>query len=462
MWYPDPATLQPPLHSSLAAAIEQAILQQKLPAGARLPPHRKMADRLGLSVHTVSKAYESLRKQNLIDGQVGRGSYVRRPDAPGRPAVQLKPASAAGFDFSISRPVHGREHAERLQKALQDLAVHPESSAFLSGRAAAVHDVHRAAGAQWLARCGLAAAPEQIVMTNGASHAMCAALSALTRPGDTVLSGSITHHLIVSGCSYLGLALAGLEMDADGILPDALERACRDSDPKALLLLPSLAGPVPVMMPEERRRELAGIARRHELFIIENDACGPVAEDRPLPVSALAADRSVYLTTLAKCTVPGLQAGYMAAPGHLLPALASRVLGFGATAAPLICDLASRWVADGTALELAAWQRDALRARHRIACTALRGTPWTGHPSALHLWLPLPEGWQAGSFFQYARQLKITVAPDTPFLAPRTRPPGGVRISLGAIPDETRLRKGLELVSAMLTQTPESLPHVSC
>ncbi|AHD02058.1 PLP-dependent aminotransferase family protein [Leisingera methylohalidivorans] len=458
MWYPDPDTLHTPLHASLAAAIEQAILTEELPAGARLPPHRGMADRLGLSVHTVSKAYQSLRKQNLIDGQIGRGSYVCGPapqDAPQDPGPE------EGFDFSTCHPVHSPQHCRRFQQSLQELAAELDPSALQVCKSIAGTDADKSAGARWLAACGFAAAPDQVILTNGGSHGFTVALSALTRPGDTVLSDSITDNLLVSGCAYLGLKHLGLEADPHGILPDALTEACRTSCPKVLCLLPSLANPVPVMMPEDRRKALARIAQENDLYIIEHDPLGPVAGDRPPPVSALLPERSLYMTALSTCLMPGLHAGYMAGPSHLLPSLKGRLLSFGGTAMPLMRALASRWVLDGTALELAGWQQNALKGRHRIACRVLHGVPWTGHPSAMHLWLPLPEGWSAAGFSQYARQMQIAVMPDMPFLAPGICSADGLRISLGAVQGEGRFRKGLEHIAALLKLQPHSLPHLA-
>ncbi|WP_291733318.1 PLP-dependent aminotransferase family protein [Leisingera sp. F5] len=458
MWYPDPETLQSPLHASLAVAIEQAILTEKLPAGSRLPPHRKMADRLGLSVHTVSKAYESLRKQNLIDGQVGRGSYVSAPEPHAAPQ---KTELEEGYDFSTSRPIRNKEHNKRFQLSLQELTADLNPSALQDCGSHSGNDTHRAAGAEWLAACGLAAAPERILVTNGGSHGMSVALSALTRPGDAVLSDSITHNLLVSGCSYLGLKLSGLETDSFGILPDALEDACRASGAKVLFLLPTLANPVPVMMPEDRRRELARIAENHGLYIIEDDPLGPVAKDRPPPVSALVPERSVYMSAFSACLMTGLQAGYMAAPSHLLPSLTGRLLSFGGAGTPIMQELASHWVLDGTALEIADWQGKALKSRYRIACRVLHGIPWTGHPSAQHLWLPLPEGWSSSGFSHYARQMQIDVMSDVPFLPSGTCSPSAIRISLGTVQAESQFRKGLELIAALVKLQPQSLPHLA-
>ncbi|WP_264212031.1 PLP-dependent aminotransferase family protein [Leisingera thetidis] len=449
--------MKSPLHSSLALSIAKAISDGRLPKGTQLPTHRKLAEELGLSVHTVSKAYESLRRQRLIDGQVGRGSYVLDPDQPNDQPFRLSSERGGGFDLSISRPVVSQQHAERFQQALRDLPEGLDPSYYLSCRPNIGHDAHRAAGAQWLQHCGLEVKPDRIIMTNGVSHGMSAALSALTRPGDTVISDKITHHLLVSGCSYLGLNLAGLETDADGICPGAVDRFCRENSAKVLFLLPSLANATAGMIPEARRRELVEVARKHDLHIIENDAFGPVAEDRPVPVTALAPERTIYLTTFTKCTVSGLRAGYMAAPEHLLPALTGRIVVFGWMATPLMCELATRWVQDGTALELAQWQRHALAERYAIATEVLQDWRWQGHPSALHLWLPLTEGWTTGSFVSYAQELKVAVAPDAPFLTPKTPPQNAVRLSLGSIQDQERFRQALNLIAGMLNHPPEGV-----
>lgn len=456
-WLPDPSALASPLHSSLALAIAKAISEGKLPKGTQLPTHRKLAEELGLSVHTVSKAYESLRRQRLIDGQVGRGSYVLDLNTPDDQPFQLSSERGRNFDLSISRPAFSQRHAELFQLVLADLPQGLDPSYYLACRPNVGHDAHRAAGETWLRICGLDVPPERIIMTNGVSHGMSAALSALARPGDTVVSSRITHHLLVSGCSYLGLNLVGVDFDQDGMLPDALDRHCTENNAKVLFLLPSLANTTVEMIPEERRQALVQVARKHNLHIIENDAFGPVAEDRPVPVAALAPERTIYLTTFTKCTVSGLRAGYMAAPEHLLPALTGRIVVFGWMATPLMCEIATRWVLDGTALELALWQRRALAERYEIASQALQGHQWRGHPSALHLWLPLESGWTTSSFVAYARQLKVAVAPDAPFLTSKTPPPNAVRISLGSVQDLSRFKQAMELVGGMLSRPPEGV-----
>lgn len=163
-------------------------------------------------------------------------------------------------------------------------------------RSVSESDAHRGAGAQWLSACGYPSGPDQVLLTNGGSHGFSAALTALTRTGDTVSSGGISPGLLVSGRSLLGLKQLGLKAVRHGILPEALAEACLASGAKVLCLLPSLENPVPGMMPVGRRRELV-------LYIIEADPLGPGAEDRPPPLSRLLPERSI-----CTCLMPGLHA----------------------------------------------------------------------------------------------------------------------------------------------------------
>src|SRR3546814_17524777 len=74
----------------------------------------------------------------------------------------------------------------------------------------------------------------------------------------------------------LGLRLDGLARDADGPLPDAFEAACRTHDVKAAYLCPNQHNPPSLTMPEARRPELAPLARRSELALIEDEPFGQI------------------------------------------------------------------------------------------------------------------------------------------------------------------------------------------
>ena len=88
MWTPDLPTDGSPLFQQILAALERAIRDGGLKAGERLPPQRALAQKLGVSVGTVTRAYEEADRRGLTLGQVGRGTYIARAQESEGPLAQ--------------------------------------------------------------------------------------------------------------------------------------------------------------------------------------------------------------------------------------------------------------------------------------------------------------------------------------------------------------------------------------
>ncbi|MER8633372.1 GntR family transcriptional regulator [Mesorhizobium opportunistum] len=70
-WFPDPEMLKRPIYLSLVEQITHAFNAGALMAGSRLPTHRQMSYRLGISIQTVNRAYEELSRRGLVISTVG-------------------------------------------------------------------------------------------------------------------------------------------------------------------------------------------------------------------------------------------------------------------------------------------------------------------------------------------------------------------------------------------------------
>ena len=207
-------------------------------------------------------------------------------------------------------------------------------------------------------------------------------------------------------------------------------------------------------MGAKRRAALVAIARRHELLIIENDVLGPLLAERLPPFAALAPERTLYFTSFTKCVMPGLRTGYLVAPDRLTAAVANRHLVTSWIATPLIAEIATRWVEDGTALELVLWQRAALTRRQTVAAGILDGIRYASHPEGLHIWLPLPPARKEDEFVSHARLQGVAIAPGASFVtSPSVRSPA-VRISVGST-SEADMRAGLAIVANLVRSDPE-------
>jgi DNA-binding transcriptional MocR family regulator len=343
-----------------------------------------------------------------------------------------------------------------MKQALAWLSESLPASSALSFRPNVVLPRHRAVAVNWLELCGLEVSPQNISITNGASSGMTVALMCVAPPGSTVAAEAIGHHTLIPLARYLGFNLEGLPTDREGLIPEALDQACRRGKIDAAFLQPSVINPHATLMGEERRRQIAEIARRHDIALIENDVLGPLIETRAPPLARFAPERTLYVTSFTKITLPGLRIGYLALPDRYVAAAANRHLVTNWMATPILAEIASRWVTDGTAMELVRWQRNVLERRQQVAAEIFAEIDIHAHPQALHVWIELPPDRKEESFVAQARLQGVAIAPGTSFrIAPDMDRPA-VRISLGSTTEED-LRVGLGIVYKLLQGTPEHL-----
>jgi DNA-binding transcriptional MocR family regulator len=455
IWPPPRDALKRPVYRSLSQALVRAIDAGAFKAGDRLPTHRELAYQLGLSVQTVSRAYEELTRLDIIAGEVGRGSFVRAAPAEARTPWHRLGDRDQVIDFSMLTPVTGPIHTDRMRATLTELGQSLPPDALFSFRPRAAMERHVKVGLRWLARCGVAARPEVVLPTNGNTAAMTVALMTAANPGDLVVTEDLGHHTLPTLTRCLGLRLAGLETDAEGVTPEAFERACAAGSVKVIHLVPGGLNPQACFMGEARRQAICAIARRFDVMILENDAGGPLPPDRPPPLAAIAPERVFYFTGLSKCLLPGLRFGYMVMPETLVSATVNRHLVTNWMATALIAEIASRWIEDGTADDLLRWQRGAIARRNRLAARLLEAVPHRGSDHGLHLWMPLEGLWSEDAFVAHARHQGVAVAAGSAFaIGTDTAPPRGVRVCLGS-GGEDALERGLTILSRLSRNKPE-------
>ncbi|UOM32736.1 PLP-dependent aminotransferase family protein [Acuticoccus sp. I52.16.1] len=459
IWPPAPGSLKRPAYRALAQTVIDAVAAGELTSGTRLPPHRTLAYELGVSVQTVSRAYEELARLGVVSGEVGRGSFVRSLSGDPRTPWHRIDGSEEVIDLSMLTPALSKTHARRFAATLTEIAGDLPAPVAFSFRPTATLQSHIDHAVRWLGRCGVEAEREQVLPTNGNTAAMAVAMLTAAAPGDTIATEEMGHHTLKALTGSLGLRLQGLPIDAEGVLPDALDRACRASPIRAVFLMPEGLGPLALRMGETRRSEVAAVCRRHDVAIIENDAWGPLGAERGTPFAALAPERTFYFTGLTKCCLPGLRIAWLVSPPRQATAARTRHLVTNWMATALMAEIATRWLADGTASELVRWQRAALGARNEVAQQILGPHGIRATPHGLHVWLPLRPPWEEGAFVALARHNGVAVAGGMAFAISEATQHRGVRICLGA-PDGRAFERGLHTLARLAISEPE-LAHLA-
>ena len=112
---------------------------------------------------------------------------------------------------------------------------------------------------------------------------------------------------------------------AKGFAPDALEAACRSTRARVLYCMPRLHNPTSAVMSERRRRQIAAIAEKYRLTVIEDDVYGFLSPERA-SLSALIPDRTIFVTSVSKSLFPGMRLGCAVAPPAMVEKLSARRL----------------------------------------------------------------------------------------------------------------------------------------
>lgn len=457
MWNPDLKSFSGPRYLAIVSAIADAVERGHLKAGDKMPTHRDLADAVGVTTGTITRAYSEAAKRGLLVGETGRGTFVKAnifEDA--FPSVSSTEDDDL-IDLSLNIPPLsvGDLLGKVLAGTLSGLAERPGLSALLSYQHATGIERHRAAGAAWVARSGLSADAQQVLITTGALHAMTVVFSTLTNPGDSVFTESLTYPGMKNLAHLLHLRLKGLPTDGEGIIPEAFEKACRAESAKILYTIPTLQNPLGLIMPAARRREIAAIAVRHNVAIVEDNVHSFILPTQPPPLSSFAPDNSYYILSTSKSIAGGMRIGYLVAPARMVDPLATTLRATVWMAAPLMAEIASEWILNGTADRLVEEKRAEAAVRQSIAASALAGFQFDAHPLSFHLWLHLPEPWRSNEFSAQLQRRGVAVTPAEAFVPGREEPPHAVRVCVGAPRSRAQLEKGLGIIRSVLQETPD-------
>jgi DNA-binding transcriptional MocR family regulator len=454
-WTPRITADSLPLYVAIADAIADDAESGRLAPGTRMPTHRALATALGVDVTTVSRAYAEATRRGLIAGHVGRGTYVRGTRPP------LIAARSPGIvDLTVNLPPEPSDVCDAaMRKTLGELSRSADLASLLTYAPFGGSTVHREAGAMWCADRGVAASPDRLLVTGGAQQSVLSVLSAHCEPGDVVITESLTYPGFLAAIRALRLRAVGAPMDEDGLVPEAVARLAKTTRAKVLLAAPTLQNPTGTIMPVGRRRRLAAVVRERGLTLVEDDVYAPLVPDAPRPITSLVPELSYFVSSFSKAITPALRTAFLVAPTAAAAArLTPHIQATGWMSAPLMTEVACRWISSGVVASIVAERRSEASARQAILREQLGLPPDAGSPRAFHHWLELPRQWERASVFVEALRARgVLVSSGDAFAVDATTPSRAVRVSLGAAPSRDALTRALETLAGVLREEPEPL-----
>ncbi|MFF2195352.1 PLP-dependent aminotransferase family protein [Streptomyces sp. NPDC058157] len=291
----------------------------------------------------------------------------------------------------------------------------------------------RAAVAARAGARGLPTTPDDLLITTGSQQALTLIAATLVEPGDTVLVENPTYLAALQCFGMAGARVIPVPCDEQGLLPDALAEITARERPKLLYTVPTFQNPTGRTLPGERRAEVARVAARLGLWLVEDDPYGDLryegAHEPWLAAHPGAEDRTALIGSFSKVMAPGLRLGWLRAPADLRRA---------AVVAKQAADLHTSTVDQLAAAHYLAANdldahvtrvREAYRTRRDALLAALGaalppGSEWNRPQGGMFVWARLPEGHDATALLKSAVAHDVAYVPGAPFFTgtpdPRT------------------------------------------
>ncbi|MEJ7628301.1 MAG: PLP-dependent aminotransferase family protein [Nocardioidaceae bacterium] len=276
---------------------------------------------------------------------------------------------------------------------------------------------------------GVAAHPDDVVVTVGSQQAVDLVTRVFCDPGDVVLCEAPSYVGALGVFSAYECEVVHIAMDQHGLLPDALastleQLAAAGRRVKLLYTVPTFHNPAGVTMTAARRAAVLDVCRTADLLVLEDNPYGLLGFDID-PIPALRshdARRVVYVGSFSKTFAPGFRVGWAVAPHAVRERL---VL---AQESATLCPPTFSQLAIARYLERHDWQqqikdfRELYHERRDAMLDALAdqlpsGATWTTPAGGFYVWVTLPPGLDAVSMLPRAIAERVAYVPGTAFFA---------------------------------------------
>jgi GntR family transcriptional regulator/MocR family aminotransferase len=340
-----------PVGQQIVRALIEEVRRGRLKPGTPLPGSRELAESIGVNRKTVVIAFEELRAQGWLSSEKRRGTFVaenlpsldtKRSGIIGMPerpffriaredislAVDLPPRDVLSFDDGTPDIRHvpidilARIYRESLRSTLRRRRLNygdPRGSEALRASIASMLSAER----------GLATTADNLCLTRGSQMAIFVVAQTLISAGDTVVVERLTYPPAREAFRRAGADIAVVGVDAEGMVPEDLERVCRRKRVRAVYVTPHHHFPTTVLMTPERRMRLMLLASQFGFAIVEDDYDHDFhfTHQPMLPLAAFdGAGYVIYIGSLSKLLSPNFRVGYVSAPKALITKIATEII----------------------------------------------------------------------------------------------------------------------------------------
>ena len=299
---------------------------------------------------------------------------------------------------------------------------------------------------------------DNVLVTTGSEQALDLVGKAFVDPGDTVLVEQPTYLCALDVFRSYGANFASVEMDEDGMKMDALEEALKaNPNTKLIYTVPNFQNPTGRTMTEERRKQLAELAEKYDVYVLEDNPYGEIrfaGQHVPAVKSFDKSGHVLYMSTFSKTLAPGFRLGWLVADEDVVNKLTVLKQSDDLHTDNLAQFAVAQFFADND-VDAHVKEISALYGKRKdlmlegIKKYFPEGVKYTDPEGGMFLWVEVPGVDDTVELFKECLEHDVAFVPGDPFFAGEVQP-GAFRLNYSNM-KEDQIEVGLKRLGAALT-----------
>lgn len=470
-----PAAARGTLQQRIRQMVTEGVLSGRFRSGQKMPSSRGLALHLGLSRITVTLSYAELVSADYLTAK-GRSGYYISETAPRAPELPSRATRSESADFArltgqrfssvagVARPTDWENYPYAFIYGQTDASLFDHQNWRLCAlRALGRRDFVALTQDYYdrddplliehvlrsiLPRRGIAAREDEVLLTLGAQNGLWLAAATLLGAGRRAVIENPGYPGLRGILDISGAQVISVDVDADGLLPDAIPKGV-----DVVFTTASHQCPTNATMPLDRRLALLSAAAREGFVIVEDDYEFEMSFLKPVSPALKSLDaegRVVYAGSFSKSVFPGLRLGYLVGPpAFIREARALRLMMLRHPPGHIQRTVAY-FLSLGHYDALINRMRTAYRRRRQVMDEAIRDHGLTmagqGGFGGSSIWMRAPQGVNTELLAERLRADGVLIEPGRSFFDPGSVPQNYYRLAYSSI-GPARIPEGIARIA---------------
>ncbi|WDV47813.1 PLP-dependent aminotransferase family protein [Clostridiaceae bacterium M8S5] len=446
-----------PLYIQLYSKIRELILDGTLKPHTKLPPIRKLADKLEINNVTVVNAYKLLQENNLVYKKVGSGTYIKDTNIFSSDYISSDSDDVKTiYNFASTTPDSDLFPVEDFKTVLNSILSRDKGNAFICSQSQGFESL-RISIKKFLYKSKIFTDISNIQIVSGAQQGIDIISKALVNYGDIVFCESPTYAGAIAAFKSRGAKIIDINLENDGLDMRTLENNLMNFNPKFIYIMPNFQNPTGVSYSNEKKAQLLNLAKKYNTYIVEDDFARDVnynSKAKALPIKSIDTDnRVIYIKSFSKTLMPGLRLGFIILPLEIYSDVITAKQTSDISTSGLIQRCLDLYLRKGL------WEKHVLNMnniycnKYKIMIGALekympKSIKYNIPNGGLGFWITMPEGFSSIKLNEICIRHGITIVPGYNFYVNR-QDSNNFRLSIASIKEEL-IEKGIKKLAELI------------